>query len=335
MQLALSLGGYYTSVSKYVEAAEYSESHGIQSLWLPDSQMIHRDLYVSLALCAARTKRIKLGTAVTNPVTRDITITACAISTLDEISNGRAILGIGPGDSSVRRIDRSPATVSQLEIAVSNIRRICRGEELKFLDGDSASMRWSRRDIPIYISATGPRMLELAGRAGDGVIVNVGTGDAAMRNALSKVKKGLDRRRGRPSFQVADFSFVSLSEDRRSAIEAARPYVVWYWKNARHLFRENGIETKSLERVDMESKYVEHDYIHADSLNSASVHSNLITDEMVDNFTVAGTPEDCLKKLRNKERAGVGVFIARHTGDEVGWRNFLKLYCESIVTEFK
>lgn len=335
MHLALSLGGYYTSVSRYVEAAEYSESHGIHSLWLADSQMIHRDVYECLAVCASRTKRIKLGTAVTNPITRDITTTACAISTLDEISGGRAVLGIGPGDSSVRRIGRSPSTVSQLETSVSNIRRICKGEELEFPNGEKVSMRWSKRSIPIYVSATGPRMLELAGRVGDGTIVNVGTAEATMRKAISNVKSGLEKRRESSEFRIADLSFVSLSEDRHAAIESARPYVVWYWKNARHLFQENNIETRDLERFDVESKYVEHDHIHTDNWSSASDRSKFITDEMVEKFTIAGTPEDCLRKLKDKERSGVDVFIARHTSDENEWRNFLEMYCNSVVPGFK
>ncbi len=335
MRLALSLGGYYSTVSRYVEAAEFAESHGIDSLWLADSQMIHRDVYECLAVCALRTKRMKLGTAVTNPITRDITTTACAISTLDEISSGRAVLGIGPGDSSVRRIGRSPSTVSQLENSVSRIRRICSGEELEFPNGERVSMRWSKRTVPIYVSATGPRMLKLAGQVGDGVIVNVGTGEEALRTAVSNVNAGLQERQETREFHIADLSFVSLAEERHSAIEAAKPYVVWYWKNARHLFRDNKIDTRDLERIDVESKYVEHDHIHTDNWSNASVRSKFITDEMVEKFTVAGTPEDCLKKLKDKERAGVDIFIARHTGEEGEWRNFLKMYGESVVESSK
>ena len=333
MQLAISFGGYYASVEKYVRASENCErNQGIHSIWLADSQMIHRDVYECLALCAMKTSRVKFGTAVTNPLTRDVTVTACAISTLDEISNGRAILGIGPGDSSVRRIGRNPATVSQLENSVLEIRRTCRGEELQSPNGEKVSMRWSSRDVPIYISATGPRMLELAGRVGDGVIMNVGTGELALKKALASVRKGQQERKG---FVTADLSFVSLAEDRKAAIEAARPYVVWYLKNAKHLFKENELDTKDLENSEVESKYIEHDHIHTDSWSSASTRSKFITDELVDKFAIAGNPEDCLRKLKEKERAGVDLFIARHTGDEKEWESFLKLYLETVVKQYK
>jgi 5,10-methylenetetrahydromethanopterin reductase len=335
LQLAISFGGYYAPVQKYVEAAELSESGGVGSIWLPDSQMLHRDVYACLSLCAASTKRARLGTAVTNPMTRDPTVTASAISTIDEISNGRAILGIGPGDSSVRRIGGHPASVSQLESVISKIRSSIRGEEFLSADGERVSMRWSKRDIPIFISATGPRMLELGGRIGDGVIVNVGTGEKATHKALSAVKKGeADRQDGRRC-QIADLSFINISEDRKAAVESARPYVVWYLKNARHLFQENGLQLGAELGADVEAKYVEHDHIHTIDWNSASDRSKFIPDDMVNNFAIAGTAEDCVRKIREKERLGVEVFIARHTGDEREWENFLKIYLEHVVPEFQ
>jgi 5,10-methylenetetrahydromethanopterin reductase len=330
MQLAISFGGYYESVKKYVDAAKYCETHGAHSIWLADSQMIHRDIYEALALCAIKTKRVKLGTAVTNPVTRDQTVTACAVSTLEEISNDRAILGIGPGDSSVRRIDSRPAKVADLRDAVSRIRRICSGETFPSKTGEELSMRWSRHRVPIFISATGPKMLALAGEIGDGVIMNVGTGEKAVKNALKRINSVEHRNK---DFKVADLSFVHLSEDRKTAINEARSYVVWYLKNARYLFSENGLSTASKES-EFNAKYLVHDHIHSDAPNFGSEDLVHITDEMVDKFTIAGTPEDCLRKLREKEKAGIDIFIARHTGESREWERFLRMYFEAVVEKF-
>jgi 5,10-methylenetetrahydromethanopterin reductase len=329
LHLAISFGGYYESVKKYADAAEYSESHGGHSIWLPDSQMIHRDVYECAAVCALKTKNIKLGTAVTNPATRHNTVTACAVSTLDEISNGRAILGIGPGDSSVRRIDSRPASVAELEAAVTQIRRICAGDTFPSAAGEELSMRWSKNQVPIFISATGPRMLALAARIADGVIMNVGTGQGAVKNALKRIGQVEHRTK---NFQIADLSFVNLSENRKTAIDAARSYVVWYAKNARHLFAENAIIPP--DGLELNSKYVQHDHLHSNEPDAASDDLRVITDEMVDKFTIAGTPEDCLRKLREKERAGVDIFIARHTGDPREWESFLKMYFETVVESF-
>ena len=320
-------------MKKYVEAAKYCESHRLESVWFADSQMIHRDVYICMALCADHTSNIKLGTAVTNPVTRDITVTGGAVCTLNEISNGRAILGIGPGDSSVRRIGRSPATVSKLEANVLELRKICGGEPLSYPNGETIAMRWASGKVPIYISATGKRMLELAGRIGDGVIINVGTSEASLRDAVQQVEHGLSARNQSSSFTVADLSFVSIAESRHEAMNAARPYVVWYWKNAPRLFELAGIQTGSfareLERAT--ESYVEHDHIHNSDWPEALSRSSFVTDEMVKRFTISGTPEDCVRMLKEKERLGVQLFIARHTGNEREWQEFLASYCQDVV----
>ncbi len=332
MQLATSLGGYYTTAERYVEAAKYCEAHSIHSIWLADSQIIHRDAYECLALCASGTKRMKLATGVTNAVTRDATVTASAISTLNEISRGRAILGIGPGDSSVRRIGRSPANLSMFESSVESIRKLCAGETI-LLSNQAVSMRWSSGPVPIFISATGEKMLDLSGRIGDGVIINVGTGRKALQNAAERVRAGLAKNERSANFVFADLSFINISEDRQEAISSAKPYVMWYWKNAPRLFEINGISTKSLMQFSdsLKERYVEHDHIHTDDWSAALSKSESVTDEMVENFAIAGTPEDCIRKLKEKERDGIGLFIARHTGEQKEWENFLRLYCESVV----
>ncbi len=337
LRLAVSFGGYYTSATEYVRAAKYCENQGLDSIWFADSQMINRDIYECMALCAAGTAEVRLGSAVTNPITRDISVTASAISTLNEISNGRAILGIGPGDSSVRRIGRSPATVKQLESEIAKVRKLCNGEPISSPDGEMISMRWSSGKIPIFVSGTGKKMLELAGRIGDGVIINVGTSEESLKNAVEQVQLGMSGRDVSRQFTFADLSFLSISENRKEAINAARPYVVWYWKNAPRLFELAGIKAENLDKglKQVEQSYVEHDHIHTGDWSEAISRSSFITDEMVDRFTISGTPEDCVRKLKEKEKLGVELFIARHTGGEKDWLEFLSSYCENVLPNFR
>jgi 5,10-methylenetetrahydromethanopterin reductase len=332
LQLAISFGGYYATVENYIEAAKYCDVHGIHSIWLADSQMIHRDVYECLALCANVSTRIKLATGVTNPITRDVTVTASAISTLNEISHGRAILGIGPGDSSVRRIGRLPASVSKLESSVEHIRMLCAGKSVSLSD-EPLSMRWSSAEVPIFISATGDKMLRLSGKIGDGAIINVGAARRSLQNAIEKVRMGLEENNRKTNFVLADLSFVNISEDRKEAIKSARPYVIWYWKNAPKLFEINGRSTKELDRFSqsLTQRYIENDHIHTDNWSLALSKTSFITDEMVEKFTIAGTPDDCVRKLKEKESQGIDLFIARHTGEQEEWKSFLKLYTESVV----
>jgi 5,10-methylenetetrahydromethanopterin reductase len=301
--------------------------------------MIHRDVYVCLSLCARETTRIKLATGVTNPVTRDVSVSAGAISTLNEVSSGRALLGIGPGDSSVRRIGLSPERIASFESYVATLRELCSGNRITLSNGETVSMRWSSGRVPVLISATGLRMLELAGRIGDGVIINVGTSEKSLSDAIKVVSigRGLRENDQGSQFTIADFSFINISESRHDAIEAARPYVIWFLKNSPRLFKLNGISIHNLEsNLDAVSqKYVEHDYIHSENKKSSALDvKSFVTDEMVDKFAIAGTPEDCVRKIKEKERLGVNLFIARHTGDEKDWKNFLNSYCENVLPSF-
>jgi 5,10-methylenetetrahydromethanopterin reductase len=337
MRLSLSFGGYYTTARKYAEAAAFAEQNGLYSIWNTDVQMIDRDVYECLAISAMKTEKIKLGPAITNPLTRHATVTASAIMTLNEISGGRAILGLGPGDGSVRRIGLKPSSVEKLESTIFNLRKLFEGEKLTFGDGSTSSMGWTANHIPIFVSATGPNMLRLAGRVSDGVILNVGTNENAIREAVTRINAGVSEREGkRQAISIACFTYFSVRENRQEAIDAARPYVIWYLRNAARLFALAGLSIEQFRNqlTSSQKNYLETDFIHAKSWSESMERSSFVTDELVRNFTTAGTPEDAVKQIRDKERLGVDMCIARHTGDEKDWLNFLKLYCESVAPSF-
>lgn len=333
MHLSLSFGGYYTTAGKYANAAIFAEKSGLYSIWNSDVQVIDRDVYQCLAASALRTSKIKLGPAITNPLTRHLTVTASSIMTLNEISGGRAILGIGSGDGSVRRIGLYPATIEKLETTIATLRKLLAGEVIKFGDRVSSSIRWKNDGkIPIFVPATGKRMLELAGRAGDGVIMNVGTNSNAVKDAVERSHLGQSKS-DRADFTIASFNYTSIAEDRENAIRAAKPYVIWYWRNAMRLFALAGISTENFKSnlTPSQKNYLETDFIHANNWQDSIERSSFVTDEMVKNFTISGTPEDVIKQIKEMEKLGVGMFIARHTGDESDWQNFLKIYCERVA----
>jgi 5,10-methylenetetrahydromethanopterin reductase len=337
LRLSLSFGGYYTTARKYAEAAAFAEKNGLYSIWNTDVQMIDRDVYECLAVSAIKTEKIKLGPAITNPLTRHSTVTASAIMTLNEISGGRALLGIGPGDGSVRRIGLKPSSVEKLESTIATLRKLLAGEKVTFSDVSNSSMRWTSNHIPIFVSATGPNMLKLAGRISDGVILNVGTNDNAIKDAVTRIYTGISERKEEPrQFTVAGFSYFSIKENRQEAIKAARPYIIWYWRNAARLFALAGLSMEHFRNqlTPSQKDYLETDFIHADSWSESVEKSAFVTDEMVRNFTTAGTPEDVVRQIKNKERLGINTCIARHTGDEKDWLSFLKLYCESVAPSF-
>jgi 5,10-methylenetetrahydromethanopterin reductase len=193
VNLAVGLGLYLTGpIAEAVELIQLAEQLGFRSAWVNDSQCTGREAGITLGAAAAATRRIRLGTAVTNPFTRHLTVTASAFYSLDELSGGRAALGLGRGELSVRLTGTRRASYAELEHAVRTLRALLAGESVVF-DGHPvrlAPAAASPRHIPIYVSAIGPRSLRLAGQVADGVILTVGAHPADVAAALATVEDG-------------------------------------------------------------------------------------------------------------------------------------------------
>ncbi len=172
------------------------ERLGYDTLWLTDSSLHTRNCWSYLTLAARVTTTLKLGTAVTNPVTRHPGVTAAAAATIAEISGGRFTLGIGAGDRPLLAIGHKPARLAGLEASIAAIRQLWAGEHVTMkADGfafDNAHYRFAPlpAEIPVWVSATGPRTLELAGRVADGVILLAGLHPDGIRYALEHIDRG-------------------------------------------------------------------------------------------------------------------------------------------------
>jgi 5,10-methylenetetrahydromethanopterin reductase len=226
---------------------------GYRYLWLTDSSLHARNCYCYLTLAAARSGRLLLGTAVTNPVTRHPAITAAAAATVDEISGGRMLLGIGAGDRPLLALGLRPSPLADLEAAITGIRRLWRGETVDLkapgfrLDG--AHLRFPARPaIPVYLSASGPRTLELAGRVADGVILLVGLFPEALDWAIAQVQRGADQA-GRPRPHVAVFAYGAIDEDEDAALDSARSIAAWFPQTAPQICDLAGLPRHIADRV--------------------------------------------------------------------------------------
>lgn len=153
------------------------DSAGLEVIGLPDSP-IARELYVYMTLCALRTERISVLSAVTNPLTRDPTITASALLTLDELAPGRVRLGIATGDSGAWGVGIKPARVDRLREYILAVRGLLAGETVSYQGRKlrGAWKRWSPpTEIPVYVACAGPRSLRMAAEVADGAIVAYGS----------------------------------------------------------------------------------------------------------------------------------------------------------------
>jgi len=160
-------------VSRVVEWSKLAEDNGFDYLWLWDSHVLWQEVYGIFALVAANTSRIKMGPCVTNPVTRDPTVTASALATLNEVSGGRMVMGIGRGDSARRVIGKTPVTVDRMEWACRLIRDLAAGREVDF-EGTKLQLKWSLgHEVEIWVAAYGPKALRATGRVADGLIMQL------------------------------------------------------------------------------------------------------------------------------------------------------------------
>jgi 5,10-methylenetetrahydromethanopterin reductase len=285
---------------EFCRMVEEIERLGLGHLWLTDSSLHARNCYSYLTLAATRSSRLLLGTAVTNPLTRHPAITAAAAATVDEVSGGRLILGIGAGDRPLLALGFQPSPLATLEAAITGIRRLWHGEETDLRSPgftmSGAHLRFpARADIPVFVSASGPKTLELAGRVADGVILLVGLFPEALGWAVSQVTRGAEAA-GRPRPHTAVFAYGAIDEDERAALAAARSIAAWFPQTAPRICDLAGLPRDLADRV--RAGY------QGGEFQEASAAARLLPDEFVRKVALAGNRQHAAERIEAALRAG-------------------------------
>ena len=307
------------STSEGVKFAKLVEDLGYQKLWVGDSHMIWREVYILLGAIAVATKQLHIGPGVTHPVLRHPTVTASAMVSLNELTGGRAYLGIGIGATGPGNIGLKPVSLKHLEGTVQLIRRLFSGETVD-LDGKAIRCVYaSSGRIPIYIAATSPRTHDLAAVIADGIVC--GCDVELLETIVQNVRRRLSES-GRASDQVkiVCWSPCSIDNNRAEARNAVRGMV------ARAAMVYLGHQHKKGQLVDKEDQkaverlWREYDMYH----HMGPEHDHLVRDEWIDRYSIAGTPEEVREKVRKILRAGA---------DEIGIVPFGKSK-ETLVKTF-
>jgi len=302
----VELHEYYDAKTILAEI-ELSEKLGYDAVWLGDSQMIWREMYVLLGAAAKATSRVWLGTGVTNPITRLPVVTASAITTLQELSGGRAVLGVGVGDSSVRTLGMKPVTLATLEQFVSEIRDLCSGSPLVTPNGEVRLSFGAPQKCPqIIVAANGPKSLQLAGRIGDGVIFSTGRSHSSFQQAMGHIQVGLkERTLPKGSFQLLFMRPAAIDADRKKALAAVRPHV------ARTLLTYPWDVSEAAATA---KKKLEETYNYYEHMSPTALHRELIPDEVVQEFAIAGTAADCRGQVVELFEQGIDQLHIRPYG---------------------
>jgi 5,10-methylenetetrahydromethanopterin reductase len=280
--------------------AEEIEALGYSDLWCTDSSLHARNAYAYLTLAATRTVRLGLGTAVTNPLTRHPAITAVAATTVDEISGGRFTLGIGVGDRPLLALGYAPGTLANLEAALDVIRRLWRGETVdestERMVLHDAHLRFpARSDLRIYVSASGPKTLELAGRIADGVLVLAGLFDEAARWAIDCIDRGA-RMAGRPRPHIAFCAYGAIDDDEERALASARGIAAWFPQTAPVVCQLAGLDPDVVRAVRQSYRGGE--------FQEAAAAAALLPTEFVRKVALAGNAVQATERIRSVLAAG-------------------------------
>lgn len=317
-------------IGRFGDLAHDAEELGFDAAWLADSQLYTKDVYVGLALAAQRTSRIKLGPGVTNPVTRHLTVTANAIAAIGEVSGGRAMLGLGAGDAAVFPLGIAPARIADLRRAIAALRALFRGDQAELGDARLSVAAAGKAPCPILLSASQPRMLELAGAEADGVILMGAADPALTRWQLERIADGAESKRRTLADLDVDLWFtISLSDDREQALNDVRP---WAISQARWFSRWRELPEPLSPFADEFRRAAEaHDF--GSHLARAADGRESVSDEFVDWVGVAGDLEQCVAKIRPLIELGVDrITFALLPG---GRRERLERYGRELIPALK
>jgi probable F420-dependent oxidoreductase len=317
--------------TRFLELAVLAEQAGFDQVWTYDSHILWHDAYPLLALAADRTERIMLGHCVTNPGIRDPTVTASSYATLQAISKGRMVLGIGRGDSSRRVIGLEPVPMREFEDSLKMIKKMMHGEQVDW-NGKELELVWAHDlgRIPMQVAAYGPKALAVAGRVGDGVVVQLADPDLTkwfMDQAGAAAKAA-----GRDvTLECIVSAPAFISDDMELARSETRWFPAMVSNHVVDLLTKTDPATLPPALTEYVSRRKFYDY--KDHSRRGAQHGEFVDDETCDAFSVLGTVEQHIAKLEKLVEAGMTQFNIYLMTQ--GQEQILDTYRTQIIPHFR
>ena len=295
---------------RLIELLQIAEREGFEYGWTYDSHVLWQDSIPTLALAAQATERIKLGHMVTNPGTREPTVVASAYATLQDISDGRMVMGIGRGDSARRYIGQQPVKVGRFEEALKMIKPFMNGEQVHWNDTD-IELAWVRPELPpieMHVAGYGPRVLAVAGRVGDGVIIQLADPDIIKWTMETARAAAAEAGRDPAALKCIVCAPTHISDDLAAAREQVRWFPAMVSNHVRDLIARYGADGQVVPRALTDYVPAETHYDYDEHSRVGARHGAFVSDEICDRFCVLGTPEQAIEKLTELEQIGVDQF---------------------------
>jgi 5,10-methylenetetrahydromethanopterin reductase len=323
-----SLHGGVKNIDEIHQRARRAEELGWDGIFLGESHLSSIDSFQTLASCAMITQRLLLGIAVTNIVFRHPTVIAGAAASLNEISKGRAIMGLGTGDGPVYSQGLKATPIKDFEAGIRQIRNLVRGNAATFPTGKIAIGFKINQPAPIYVSAEGPKGLQLAGRSADGVILGTGFDLKVYEWAKQKIRQGASEAgRDEKEIKIIAAGMLCVDDDGDKARKIVRNRIA---NRAHHNFRFT-YETVPPEELDGVKKFM----AGFDVMKPMEdrVDPDLVNHYLVRRFSVAGNAKECLERIAELRAAGVEHLML--TAARTVYRETVEAFATKVIPHFR
>jgi probable F420-dependent oxidoreductase len=322
--------------SRTIALAKLAEQYGFSHVWTFDSHLLWQEPYVIYSQILAETRRVKVGPFVTNPATRDWTVTASVFATLNEMYGNRTVVGIGRGDSAVRVANGKPTTLAELREAIHVIRELGNSRSVEY-HGAELRFPWSvGSELEVWVAAYGPLALKLTGEVGDGFILQLADVDIAkwMIKHVRDAAEAAGRDPDSITFCVAAPFYIGDSSDPKT-MQHMRDQCRWFGGMVGNHVADivakygasGGADGVPKALTDYIAGRTGYDYnSHGKADND---HVDFVPDEIVDRFCILGTAEEHIAKLEQLKAIGVHQFAGylQHDNKE----ETLRVYGETVI----
>ncbi|WP_308466460.1 TIGR03842 family LLM class F420-dependent oxidoreductase [Rathayibacter soli] len=318
--------------SRTVYLAKLAEQYGFTHAWTFDSHLLWQEPYVIYSRILAETSRIIVGPMVTNPATRDWTVTASTYATLNEMYGNRTVCGIGRGDSAVRVTNGAPTTLKTLRESIHVIRELANSRPVEY-NGATLQFPWSHgSSLEMWVAAYGPLALKLAGEVGDGFILQLADVDIAawMIKTVRDAASNAGRDPMSVKFCVAAPMYIGdgSEESRAHMREECRWFGGMVGNHVADIVAKYGTGGAIPQAL---TDYIagREGYDYNEHGRAGNTHTQFVPDEIVDRFCVLGTADDHIEKLTRLKELGVHQFAGylQHDNKE----ETLRVYGETVI----
>jgi probable F420-dependent oxidoreductase len=318
---------------RVVELAKRAESYGFGYVWTFDSHILWQEPYVIYSQILAETRNLIVGPMVTNPATRDWTVTASVYATLNEMYGNRTVCGIGRGDSAVRVTNGAPTTLATLRESIHVIRELANGRSVDY-KGSELRFPWaSKSELEVWVAAYGPKALALTGQVGDGFILQLADLSIAQWTigAVRAAAAEAGRDPGDVTICIAAPAYVTDGTD--AGLAHGREQCRWFGgmvgNHVADIVERYGSDTDMVPAALTDYIKGRKGYDYNEHGQAGNTHTDFVPDEIVDRFCIVGPPEVHIERINALKELGVDQFSVYLQHDDKD--HTLQVYGEKIL----